>query len=188
MTLSDGSDFALKPGWVCIRSQLKREDIAASNLKLKLGIEVFNPRLRVCRQTVRGTVNVIESLFPNYLFARFPLETCLDEVRYTPGVARVVQFGDRIPVIADAVMRDLQARYDESWEAAPAPDLLVGEDVKIASGPFTGLNGTVFRTLAAGQRVQLLLDLLGRQTMVEVERAALSREQPFVRTRQLQFA
>ena len=34
-------------------------------------VEVFNPRMRYTRSMKYGPVEVIESMFPNYLFARF---------------------------------------------------------------------------------------------------------------------
>src|SRR3954453_19819651 len=73
-------------GWCCIRSHPKREHIAAAQLNCVPGVEVFNPQLRLERQTRRGRMFFTESLFVNYLFARFVPETTLETVRYTPSV------------------------------------------------------------------------------------------------------
>src|SRR5436190_16836082 len=54
--------------WICIRSHLKREHIAAANLRQIQGVEVFNPQLRLLRLTCRGRAWRVESLFPNYIF------------------------------------------------------------------------------------------------------------------------
>src|SRR5207245_6074509 len=109
--------------WFCIRSHLKHEHIAEAHLRLMAGVEVFNPRLRLLRSTRRGLVWSTESLFPNYLFARFVLESKLEKVRYTPSVARVLQFGDTVPTIPDAVLgalrRDLDALQGKVLTDAP---------------------------------------------------------------------
>src|ERR1051325_8861904 len=86
----DGKIDLPEPAWYCIRSQRKREHFAAAHLRQIQGVEVFNPQLRLVRSTRRGRVWSTESLFPNYLFARFELEKFLERVRYTPSVKGVV--------------------------------------------------------------------------------------------------
>ena len=83
--------------WRCIRTHMKREHIAAAHLRQIRGVEVFNPQLRLLRLTRRGRRWSTESLFPNYLFARFALKSMLEKVRYTPAVKVVLRFGDRVP-------------------------------------------------------------------------------------------
>ncbi len=154
--------------WFCIRSQLKREHIAAAQLRLIPGIEVFNPRLRLLRSTRRGRVWSTESLFPNYLFARFILESKLEKVRYTPSVKMVVQFGDTVPAIPDAVIEQLQRDLDEMKSKVLVELPEEGEEVEVADGALRGLNGRVARVLPAKQRVQVLLDLMGRSIAAEL--------------------
>jgi transcriptional antiterminator RfaH len=158
----------VEPAWYCIRSQLKREHIAAAQLRQIPGVEVFNPQLQVLRMTRRGRVWSTESLFPNYLFARFVLAAKLDTVRYTPSVKLVVQFGDAVPTMPDAVIqelrRDLEALKSRTLTDAPE----VGDEVEVAAGAFKGLNGRVAHVLPAKQRVQILLDLMGRSVAAEL--------------------
>ena len=71
-----------EPAWYGLRTQPKHEHIAAANLGRNLGLEVFNPRLRLERATRRGVVRVIEPLFPCYLFVRCALSNRLDEIRH----------------------------------------------------------------------------------------------------------
>src|SRR5215471_7275839 len=96
------------PVWACIRTHPKHEHIAAAQLSHVPGVEVFNPQLRLERQTRRGRMRSTESLFVNYLFARFVIETTLERVRFTPSVKRVLQFGERIATIPDAVINELR--------------------------------------------------------------------------------
>ena len=159
---------AAEPAWFCIRSQVKREHIAAAHLCLIPEIEVFNPRLRLLRSTRRGRVWSTESLFPNYLFARFALDSKLETVRYTPSVKMVVQFGDVVPTIPDPVIQELQRDLEamKSRVLTDAPE--EGEEVEVAEGAFKGLNGRVARVLPAKQRVQILLDFMGRSIAAEL--------------------
>src|SRR5215471_8767372 len=110
---TDGAE----PAWFCVRTHLKHEHIAAAHLRLIPGVEAFNPRLRLLRSTRRGRVWMTESLFPNYLFARFALESKLEKVRYTPSVTSVLQFGGEVPTIPDVVIeqlrRDLEGLEDK---------------------------------------------------------------------------
>src|ERR1043166_9701891 len=79
--------------WFCLRSQPKHEHIAARHLRQIENVEVFNPRIRFPRSTPAGKVIVTESMFPNYLFARFDWKLLLTRVHYAPGVSGVVHFG-----------------------------------------------------------------------------------------------
>src|SRR5579883_1576830 len=79
--------IGLRCAWYCIRSKPKHEHIAARNLRRLRQVEVFNPRFRLRKITRRGPAWVTESLFPNYLFVRFPFHQMLDEVRFTHGVS-----------------------------------------------------------------------------------------------------
>ncbi len=157
-----------EPAWFCVRSHLKREHIAAAQLRLIPDVEVFNPQLRLLRLTRRGRVWTTESLFPNYLFARFVLETRLEKVRYTPSVKMVVQFGDVVPIIPDAVVQELQRGLEamKGHVLTDAPE--IGDEIEVAAGAFKGINGRVAHVLPAKQRVQILLDLMGRSVAAEL--------------------
>ena len=48
-----------------------------------------------------------------------------------------------------------------------------GVEVTIVEGSLMGFSGMVVRTLSAGQRVQILLDFLGRITLAEIDRRSL---------------
>ena len=95
--------------WFCLRSRPKHEHIAAAHLRMMAGVEVFLPRVRFKRSTRQGLAWVTEALFPNYLFARFDWQQSLRQVQAARGVAGVVHFGDRWPVVETAVIVDLQS-------------------------------------------------------------------------------
>jgi transcription antitermination factor NusG len=54
--------------------------------------------------------------------------------------------------------------------------LFPGAEVTVAEGAFLGFSGIVLRVLPARQRVQILLDFLGRITVTEVSRKSVTLE------------
>src|SRR5579885_3647051 len=126
----------VEPRWYCARTQPKHEQIAARNLKCRLGLEVFNPRLRVERATRRGVVRTIEPLFPCYVFVRCDLAHHVDQIRYTTGISSLVHFGTRIPPVPDQVVEELRDCF-ESEEPMEVQDRLTpGATVNVVEGPF----------------------------------------------------
>jgi transcriptional antiterminator RfaH len=162
--------------WYCARTQPKHEHIAAANLSSRLGLEVFNPRLRLERATRRGVVRVIEPLFPCYIFVRCALAERLDSIRYTNGISSLVHFGTRIPTVPDNVIEELRQCFESEEPMAVEDRLAPGSEVTVAEGVFLGARGIVVRTLPARRRVQILLDFLGRTTVAEVDRKSVSVE------------
>lgn len=162
--------------WYCARTKPKHEHIAAANLVKQLGLEVFHPRLRVERATRRGVVRVIEPLFPCYIFVRCPRNEKLNEIRYANGVSSLVHFAERIPTVPDSVIEELQECFAAEEPMAVEERLLPGEEVTLADGAFSGMRASVLRVMPARQRVQVLLDILGRPTAVEVDRKSVTSE------------
>ena len=153
--------------WFCVRSHPKHEHIAAAHLAKFDDVTVFNPRIRFARSTRQGPVWVTESLFPNYRFARFDWKTGLAKVRYAAGVSQVVHFGTLWPTVPDEVIEQLRLTLGKD-EIHEIPPLAVGDTVDISGGALHGLQGVITQLLPARERIKVLLDFLGRQTMVEV--------------------
>ncbi len=157
-----------KPAWFCIRTHLKHEHIAAAHLRKLPEIEVFNPQLRLLRSERRGPRWSTESLFPNYIFCRFDLDSMLEKISYTPAVKMVLRFGDRVPEVPDVVIEDLRHGLAELSSKVLADIPAEGEEVEIAAGALAGMKACVIHVLPAKQRVRLLLDMLGRSVTAEL--------------------
>lgn len=160
--------------WFTIHTHPKHEHIAAANLSTMLGVETWNPRIVFTRGTRRGPATVTESVFPGYIFGRFNLAADLDAVRYTPGVATVVHFGSRYPTIPLAAIAQLKTHFDDGEVTALSHDISEGEKVLITAGSLCGIEAVVLRSLPARKRVQVLLELLGTCTAVELDLNAIS--------------
>ncbi len=164
--------------WHCAKTKPKHDHIAAANLRRNLGLEVFSPRLRSEQTTVRGVVkNITEPVFPGYLFVHCALEEHIDQIRHTSGVSSIVNFGGRIPKVPEEVVEDLRNCFgaDEvlDLQKYPAP----GDGVTLAGGAFLGMEAIVLRSWPARRRVQVLLEILGRPTPLEVDRNMLTLHQ-----------
>jgi len=161
--------------WFCLQTQPKREHVAAAQLRRDVHIEVFLPRIRYRRRTRAGAAWVTEALFPNYLFARFNLATQLRRIQAVRGARGVVHFGSRWPAIPEAAIADLQSVMADGEIRVLSEEIRPGDIVEVAEGVFHGLQATVTRVMPRGQRVSVLLDFLGRQTTVELDRSQLVR-------------
>lgn len=165
-----------QPSWYCARTKPKHEHIAAANVRKHLGLEVFHPQLRVERSTRRGLVRTVEPLFPCYLFVRCAIQERLNDLRYTNGISTIVHFADKIPTISDSVITELK-EYFNAEEPMPVEErLFPGAEVVMGEGAFSGMHASVLRVMPAGRRVQVLLDILGRPTAVEVDRGSVALE------------
>jgi transcriptional antiterminator RfaH len=161
--------------WYCARTKPKHEHIAAANVNRNLGLNVFNPRLRMERATRRGLVRTTEPLFPCYIFVQC-FSDAWNDIRYVTGVSSLVHFGDRIPSVPDSVIEELKDNFGTDDPLEVEDCLAPGTEVMIADGAFRGFQAIVLRMLPARRRVQVLLDILGRSTPVEVDRTSISRE------------
>jgi transcriptional antiterminator RfaH len=178
-SVSGATDVA----WFCVRSQPKREHIAAAHLRLLPDVEVFCPRLRVKKATRRGVVTFIESLFPNYLFARFDSKLLLDKIKHSPSVSTIVHFGNRLPIVPEHVINDLRIGFPENEIIDCDRHVEEGDQVTIGEGPFSGLKATVLRVMTPYQRVEVLLEMLGRVTPVIINPASLVPETHWPKTK-----
>jgi transcriptional antiterminator RfaH len=165
--------------WYCLRSQVKREHVAAANLRERVSVEVFAPRIRAMHSTRRGGVmSAVEALFPGYLFARFAYPHQVRHVMSTNGVTGIVAFGGQPPAISEDVIECLRREITHAEHMPVAPVLKDGAWVRILSGCFQFLEGRVLHFDPRTERVRLLLMLLGSEVQVSLsaERVALLEE------------
>lgn len=154
--------------WYCLRAQTKREPMAASMLRAQLGIEVYLPRLKHRKKTVRGPVWFTEALFPGYLFARINLKEHLRIVSTISGVAGVVHFNQQYFPLEDAKIEELQSIATVDEIVVIEETVKPGGAVEVISGSFAGIRGLVSQYRPAKDRVTILLNFLGRETEVEM--------------------
>ena len=167
-------DLPLIPQWFCVRTQTKREHIAAEHLREVPDVEVFCPRLRYRKATRRGKIWWVEPLFPGYLLAKFNLAEMERAVTFCHGVRGLVRFGTEIPAVADAFVESLRHEVRQRSENdadlfSVSPVIEIGDEVEIANGPLQGMRGTIVAVAPATERVKILLEFLGQPQAINVD-------------------
>ncbi len=157
--------------WFAIHTKPGGERLAEGNL-MRQGFEAYLPlRTKTNRRGGRGVV-VKMPLFPRYIFVRIDLdEQPWRRISNTFGVAYIVAFGDRPAPLQDHVIEEIKAREtkDGVIDLSLLQALTPGDAVKIADGAFIDRTG-IFQCASDKDRVVVLLNLLGRQTAVNVDR------------------
>lgn len=172
--MSDFPDNDDPPAWYCVRTQTKREHLAAKSLKQLDGIEAFCPRLKYRKATRRGKVWWVEAMFPGYIFAFFSRKESERMVVHTPGVMKLLKFGDFVPeiqatFIAELIRQMHEQDTDEADTLTLQPTVKEGDEVEIAHGAMQGLQGKVIEVLASSERVKLLVEFLGNDHLVDAD-------------------
>lgn len=161
--------------WYCVHTKSKSEHLAAAALRL-LGVECYCPRIRFQRVTPRGKVWFTEALFPSYIFARFNYTESLRAVKYANHVIRIVSFGDDPVPLSNDVIEGLKCEMLGEEVREVNHGVKVGDAVEVAEGPMRGLKG-IIESIASGEdRVKVLLEFLGRHSLVNVSKVSLINE------------
>jgi transcriptional antiterminator RfaH len=169
-------EIEIVPGlrWYALRSKPNREKEVAKRLA-DLGIEVFLPWLRTRRRR-RGRMQwVLVPLFPGYLFSWLDLEVSGKTVRYVPGMKDFLKFGSHVAEVSQKIIDDLRARCPGGVAEIDPMRIAPGEHVRIQEGPFAGVEAIFQRALKDSERVAVLLEILGRQTRLELPAEAIEK-------------
>jgi transcriptional antiterminator RfaH len=146
--------------WYAVSSKPHQEKQAELHIK-QWGIECFLPLLKKNKIIRRTRKEVIEPLFPGYLFARFDPDKHSRAVRYATGVRKIVEFGSG-PVELDVTMIDaIKERLNDGYVTPHQESFKVGQVVHIKDGPLAGLEAVFMREMTGRNRVLLLLNTLG---------------------------
>ena len=170
--------------WFVVHARPWKELLAASLLE-EADLQVFLPQVR---QQRRGQMQRAP-LFPGYFFVRPRGEGVeFGAINHTPGVIRVVAFGEKPQPLSAAVVEAIRQQVEalEDQGGLPQHPYKPGDPVRVTAGPLEGLEAVFVGPMKPTQRVQVLLEFLGRQQQVEVDVGALeqsSAPQPVKRER-----
>ena len=151
------------PSWRVVQTKRYKERAAQRYLS-ELGLVTYLPLLLQWPRPAVGPE--VGPMFPCYLFLCVEARD-LFRVERTAGVRGLVNFGGVPAQLDEAAIEFLRARegLDGIIRANPLPP---GAQVMIGDGPFRGLVAVIERRLTARQRVLVLLEILQRQTRVEI--------------------
>jgi transcriptional antiterminator RfaH len=152
--------------WCAIYTKPQKERLAELNLRLR-GFDTFFPKLFLPKSAKRR--KQVVALFPNYLFVSCDIiSNEHGSIVWCPGVKRLVSFNGIPATIEESIMEFLMAQTGADGVIAARCNVAVGLRVSIAGGPFDGLVGIIKEPPNARGRVKVLLQLLNRETNVDV--------------------
>ena len=160
--------------WYLVHTKPRKEIVAEQNLE-RQGWEVYLPLIQQPRRRYGRWMEVIEPLFPCYLFVRLRLgHDNIGPIRYTTGVRDFVRFTEEPAAVPEQIVESLKLSADRntSLRSFKGPLFKPGDTVIIDNGPFAGLRA-IFVAETGQERVTLLLDMLGRENQVTVRRNLL---------------
>lgn len=157
--------------WYAVQTKPRREDEAALNLR-RQAFEAYLPRIKLSRRRKGKWTEIVEPLFPRYLFIHVDLEkTNIAPVRSTIGVTQLVRFGDHLQPIPDEVIYYLISKEDPDagYHLKKEKTLEVGDLVEVMEGAFQGLVA-IYQQASGEARAIVLLNCLGGQSRVTLSR------------------
>ena len=154
------------PRWYALSVKHQHERRAEIALGWK-GFEALAPTYRARRQWSDRSKNLDLPLFSGYVFCRFDFAERIP-VLDTPGVARIVGFGNAPAPVADEEIAAIKMVAASRLPVRPWPHLKPGDRVRIESGPLRGVEGVLLKEKES-LRLVLGVELLQRSIAVELE-------------------
>jgi len=158
----------MAPRWYAAYTRANHEKRVAAELGAR-EVEHYLPLYKSVRRWKDRRVQLELPLFPGYVFLRLAL---CDRMRVVPipSLVRLVGFNGLPAALADEEMEILRLGLGQSLRAEPHPFLTAGRRVRIAGGPFAGLEG-VLKRKKSNLRVVVSLELIQRSVAVDVDAA-----------------
>ena len=173
MTDEVRSDTQAEGAWYVVATRPRQESIARDHLA-RQGYRVLLPEISLKKRCQSRWVQVVEPLFPGYLFVQLAFgQDDAAPIRSTRGCRDLVRFGEHHPPVPAIVLEALMGQAGSVMEAGPL--FTAGEPVRIENGPFAGLTA-VFDMPQGDDRAQVLLEMLGKVQQVVVDSDHLAKD------------
>lgn len=178
--------MAEQPSWYAVavyREYRTRDELA------DMGLEIWLPECIVEKTLRRAIVKSKGPLFPGYLFVRVRMDAYWqEEIESARGVYEIVcgRESDRPLALNEAELGKLQAdiarsggrilirdgRVARGYDYEERAPFAVGQSLRITEGPFASHNA-IYEAPAATDRIKVLLDIMGRPTVISVDEASV---------------
>ena len=156
--------------WFAVTVAPQHEQSAEKGLAAK-GFKTYLPLYLAVRQWSDRTKTLHLPLFPGYVFCRFDKTQHTMVVR-TPGVRTIVSFGGEPASIPEAQLDVVRKMLASGSQVEPWPFLEAGQRIRIASGPLSGVEGTLVDT-PGSCRLVVNIEMFQRACAVRVDRSAV---------------
>jgi len=155
--------------WFLAYTKPRFESVAQVNLEQQ-GFDVYMPLYKKFKKTEAGSVSIFEPMFPRYIFFRpsRPSQS-IASVRSTKGVNNLVRFGFEPAVLPDSVVALIrQLEHSRNQVSVQGASLFqAGQAVRLKHSAMHNMQGLVHSV--GGKRIAVLLEIMGRPTVVQVE-------------------
>jgi transcriptional antiterminator RfaH len=161
--------------WYVVQTQTHSETKAMGHL-IQQGFNVYLPRYLKRRSHARKVEVVAAPLFPRYLFVAVDVLTPrLRSIRSTVGVSRLVCNGDEPAAVPPERISELKQREDAAGyiKLDERPRFAPGDRVRVVHGRFADNLG-LFEGMTDQDRVAILVNMMGRETRVLLDEAAIT--------------
>jgi transcription antitermination factor NusG len=156
-----------RPRWYALYTLPRHEKAVADRLLIR-NMETYLPLYSAERCWNHRRMRVELPLFPGYVFIKMHI-TDKARVLTDSGIIRLVSFNSNAAALPDDDIERLRTSL-AARRAEPYPFLAVGKRVKIRSGPFAGMAGTILRRKGR-MRLVVSLDFIQRAIVFELDAA-----------------
>jgi len=133
--------------------------------------DVLVPMEEVVEMRRGRKVSTERKFFPGYVLAKMDMnDETYHLVKNTPKVTGFLGTDNKpIPITENEAMRILQQVQDGVERPKPSVSFEIGEQVRVADGPFASFNGLVEEVDEERARLKVAVSIFGRATPVELE-------------------
>ena len=162
LNLTETPNRRAEGAWYVVETKRHAEALCERTLA-EAGLETYLPRIERWPRPAVGAA--VGPMFPRYLFAKLRIPEDYHRVIWRSGVKALVTFGSEPAELPAPILAGLREREDANGIVRCEQKV---EAVRVSRGPLRGMVGLVDKRISSRDRVVLLLDILQRETRVEI--------------------